>query len=173
MANDSNNETRQSLFVYRLTLGDSIKSSDGKSSKLTIEQEIKKSCNADGGTYTITLHEVNVKKKIYQPCEIIAEMDLEKEQKEASGTVKTVAPSFKDAQDLFLKRLVKLELVVANTMEDVDGTDNHSTVYTIAENYYVQKNKEVNADNKYGIDVILMNHNMPNIQNVIDLLGGD
>jgi hypothetical protein len=137
MANDSNNETRQSLFVYRLTLGDSIKSSGGKSSKLPIEQEIRKSCNSDGGTYTITLHKVNVKKKIYQPCEIIAEMDLEKEQKEASGTVKTVAPSFKDAQDLFLKRLVKLELVVANTMEEVNGTDDHSTVYTIAENYYV------------------------------------
>ena len=42
MANDSNNETRQSLFVYRLTLGDSIKSSGGKSSKLAIEQEIRK-----------------------------------------------------------------------------------------------------------------------------------
>lgn len=137
MASNSNNKTRQSLFVYRLTLGDCILTSSGNSSKLTIEQEIKKSCNGDGGTYTITLHEVNVKKKIYQPCEIIAEMDLEKEQKEASGTVKTVAPSFKDAQDLFLKRLVKLELVVANTMEDVDGTDNHSTIYTIAENYYV------------------------------------
>ena len=40
-------------------------------------------------------------------------------------------------------------------------------------NSNVQKNKEVNADNKFGIDVILMNHNMPNIQNVIDLLGGD
>ena len=40
-------------------------------------------------------------------------------------------------------------------------------------NSNVQKNKEVNADNKYGIDVILMNHNMPNIQNVLDLLGGD
>lgn len=36
-----------------------------------------------------------------------------------------------------------------------------------------KKNKEVNADNKFGIDVILMNHNMSNIQNVIDLLGGD
>lgn len=40
-------------------------------------------------------------------------------------------------------------------------------------NSNVQKNKKVNADNKFGIDVILMNHNMPNIQNVIDLLGGD
>lgn len=40
-------------------------------------------------------------------------------------------------------------------------------------NSNVQKNKEVNADNKFGIDVILMNHNMPSIQNVIDLLGGD
>lgn len=60
MANDSNNETRQSLFVYRLTLGDSIKSSGGKSSKLAIEQEIRKSCSSDGGTYTITLHKVNV-----------------------------------------------------------------------------------------------------------------
>ena len=40
-------------------------------------------------------------------------------------------------------------------------------------NSNVQKNKEVNADNKFGIDVILMNHNMSNIQNVIDLLGGD
>ena len=40
-------------------------------------------------------------------------------------------------------------------------------------NSNVQKNKEVNTDNKFGIDVILMNHNMPNIQNVIDLLGGD
>lgn len=40
-------------------------------------------------------------------------------------------------------------------------------------NSNVQKNKEVNADNKFGIDVILMNHINPNIQNVIDLLGGD
>ena len=40
-------------------------------------------------------------------------------------------------------------------------------------NSNVQKSKEVNAGNKFGIDVILMNHNMPNIQNVIDLLGGD
>ena len=40
-------------------------------------------------------------------------------------------------------------------------------------NSNVQKNKEVNADNKFGIDVILMNHIMPNIQNVIDRLGGD
>ena len=34
----------------------------------------------------------------------------------------------------------------------------------------VQKAKEINSDNKFGIDVILMNHNAMNIQNVIDLL---
>lgn len=39
-------------------------------------------------------------------------------------------------------------------------------------NSNVQQNKEINADNKFGIDVILMNHNSLNIQNVIDLLGG-
>ena len=37
----------------------------------------------------------------------------------------------------------------------------------------VQKNKEINVKNKHGIDVILMNHNMHNIQRVIDLLGGE
>jgi RHS repeat-associated protein len=39
-------------------------------------------------------------------------------------------------------------------------------------NSNVQKNKKINADNKFGIDMILMNHNLFNIQSAIDLLGG-
>ena len=135
MANETDNKPKQSLFVYRLTLGDCIMTSSKESGKLTIEQEIRKPCN--DGAYIMTLHGVNVKRKIYQPCEITAELDLVKVQKEAEGGEKTLAPSFKEAEDLLLKRMVKLELVVANRMQDVDGTDDHSTVYTIAENYYV------------------------------------
>ena len=135
MANETDNKTKQSLFVYRLTLGDCIMTNSTQTGKLTIEQEIRKPCN--DGAYIMTLHGVNVKRKIYQPCEITAELDLVKVQKEAEGSEKTLAPSFKEAEDLLLKRLVKLELVVANRMQDVDGTDDHSTVYTIAENYYV------------------------------------
>ena len=37
----------------------------------------------------------------------------------------------------------------------------------------VQQNKEINAEKKFGIDVILMNHNSVELQKIIDLLKGE
>ena len=37
----------------------------------------------------------------------------------------------------------------------------------------VQKNKEINPEKKYTIDVILMNHNPQSIRNVVNMLGGN
>lgn len=37
----------------------------------------------------------------------------------------------------------------------------------------VQQNKKINAEKKFGIDVILMNHNSVELQKIIDLLKGE
>ena len=122
-------------YIYKLTLGNFI--SEDKPGKLTLEQGVSIFLDdkEKDVSYDIILLNIKVNRKIYQPTEIEAELDIIQKitnGSEDSGT-KTTAPSFEAVTALFLRRSVKLEYAQPNVADSLD----HVSTYTIAENCYV------------------------------------
>ena len=74
--NDSSGVTKSAHFIYRLSFGDVLSAAPNSSAKLTLEQGVQKTFDdkENNVSYYLTLHGVKVNKKIYQPCEIEAEL---------------------------------------------------------------------------------------------------
>ena len=127
--------TNSTPYIYKLTLGNFI--SEDKPGKLTLEQGVSIFLDdkEKDVSYDIILLNIKVNRKIYQPTEIEAELDIIQKitnGSEDSGT-KTTAPSFEAVTALFLRRSVKLEYAQPNVADSLD----HVSTYTIAENCYV------------------------------------
>ena len=127
------NTNNGTLFIYKLTLDDYI--SENKPGELILQQgtSVLFDDKEKKVKYIIALLSIKVNRKIYQPTEIEAEIDIMQTTTDASNTEKTTAPSFEAVTDMLLKRSVKLEFCQQNN-NDAYGQTN---AYTIAENCYV------------------------------------
>ena len=138
------------IFIYRLTLGNFI--SEDKPGRLTLEQgdSIFLDDKEKNVSYDIVLLNIKVNRKIYQPTEIEAELDIMQKITDASET-KTTTPSFEAVTALFLRRSVRLEYVQQNAIDSFSQTND---AYTIAENCYVyelnpQLRRDINGTKMY------------------------
>jgi len=138
MANNDHSEvTKSAHFIYSLTIGSTIGSTSDTTQELTLEQGVRTTFvdKENNVSYDITLHGVKVNKKIYQPCEIEAELDYI--MNTTSGDNESKAPSFEAVTAMFLRKEVKLEISHVNRLDNSVSTIDKGNTYTVAEKCYV------------------------------------
>ena len=140
--------------MYRLTLGDVIGTSSPGTLKLVQGKSVLMDNSDDNASYYLTLRNIKVNRKIYQPTEIEAELDFTWQTTNSSSGEGTKAPTFKAAASLFMRREVKLEVMeITGTMEYDESSGEYKSTsddeaYTVAKNCFVY---EVNPKLKRDI----------------------
>ena len=130
MTNEGANIITYSSFNYSLTFKNTITAPADNLEELTLEQGTDVSLSEDKNDYLLTLQNVNVNKKIYQPIEIEADLDFMQLFLFNSDSTKRQAPSFKAVSALLLQRQVELKVCFDNKKS-----------FTVAENCYVYELK--------------------------------
>ena len=104
--------TKNTLF-YRLTFGDVIAyDNDPKQmAKLEINQGVRKEISDGTNSYYLLLLGIKVNRKIYQPTEIEAELDITQITVGLSNLEESTAPQFDDVRNLLLQRQVSLDIL--------------------------------------------------------------
>ena len=127
---------KNALFSYRLSFGDVIAYDDDphQMSKLQLEQGVRKEISDGSHNYYLLLLGVKVNRKIYQPTEIEAELDIMQATIGSSNQQENTAPQFNDVRNLLLQRQVKLEIL---EVDRTSGVQVYKNSYTIAKNCYV------------------------------------
>ena len=133
MAAEDTIVVKEAYYVYRITFGNKITAPKTDINKLILSQgePVGTKDTESDKNFVLILRGVKVNKKIYQPCEIEAELDFQEATKDSSGNEKMVVPSQDAVSGLLKNRMVKLEMVHVAT-NNAEGDD-----YTIAENCYV------------------------------------
>ena len=122
------------LLVYRLTFGNVISATGEQPKELQLKQGVRKEFTDDTRVYYLLLCGLKMNRKIYQPTEIEAELDITQRITNVQNQVASVAPQFDDVRALFLQREVTIEILEidrSNTAQD------YKSKYTIATNCYV------------------------------------
>jgi len=135
MANQDQQSQDTSMFRYKLTFGNTITEPGKDLTGLTLYQGTTLPFSDGSEYYNLTLMGVKVNKKIYQPCEIQAELFIMQQVIEGIGDTGTKVPSFKAVSGLLLRRQVKLEIVGYDMLSS--DTDKGENPFTVAENCYV------------------------------------
>ena len=125
---------------YRLTFGEIIALKGNQPEAFQLEQGTQKTISDTKKVYSLLLRGIKVNRKIYQPTEIEAELDIVQNAGNISHQQTTTAPQFEDIRNLLLQRRV--------TLDTVDGK------VTIAKNCYVyemipQLQHDVNGTKMY------------------------
>ena len=136
-------------FYYRLTFGNVIASTGKQLEELTLNQGDRTEISDGSNNYYMVLCGVKVNRKIYQPTEIEAELNLTQETTDAQNQKKTTAPKFSDIKGYLLQREVSLD-IVDKEEKDKDGKP---LTYNVAKNCYVyemtpQLKRDVNGGTK-------------------------
>ena len=137
-SNKQENKTTETFddIGYVLTLGNSVLAPDKNIAALELQQSEPVSFSDKNNKYSLVLHGVKFNRKIYQPGEIQAELDISPDQQ--------TTPSLKTIADLFAQRLVKMD-------QFQFATENNQKVIKdrqcVASNYYVY---EVNPQLVHG-----------------------
>ena len=130
MANDGTNMNVYESIFYSITFGNAITAPGNDLEKLTLKQGEDVMLTENKNVYLLTLQNVKVIKKIYQPIEIEADLDFMEQKIIFSGSTENEAPSFKAVSALLLQRQVELKVCFANNEK-----------FTVAENCYVYELK--------------------------------
>ena len=149
---------KDDLFIFRLTFGNIIASTDtgNQPEQLQLEQGVRKEFSDKTNTYFFLLRGIKVNRKIYQPTEIEAELDISQKTTDTIKTETTV-PKMSDITALLLQREVKIELVEVDRISDNTQTlagYKEKTSCTIAQNCYVyettpQLQRDINGMKMY------------------------
>ena len=104
---------------YRLIFGNIIDLDGDQPQELMLEQGSQKKISDGKKNYLLLLCGIKVNRKIYQPTEIEAELDIIELIEGASNQQETTAPQFDDVSQLLLQRMVTLDVVVDGLADDV------------------------------------------------------
>ena len=128
--------TKNTLFIYRLTFGDVIAyDNDPKQmAKLEINQGVRKEISDGTKSYYLLLLGIKVNRKIYQPTEIEAELDITQTTVGLSNLEESTAPQFDDVRNLLLQRQVSLDIL---EVDRITGILVDKAPMNIAKNCYV------------------------------------
>lgn len=131
---------KDALFIFRLTFGNVIACTDtgNQPEQLQLEQGVRREFSDKTNTFFLLLRGIKINRKIYQPTEIEAELDISQKTTDSTKTETTV-PKMSDVTDLLLQREVKIELVEVDRIPDTTRTLEYKdkTLCTIAKNCYV------------------------------------
>jgi len=112
-------ESSNKNFFYRLIFGNIIDLDGDQPQELMLEQGSQKKISDGKNNYLLLLCGIKVNRKIYQPTEIEAELDIVELIEGASNQQETTAPQFDDVSQLLLQRMVTLEVVMDGIADDV------------------------------------------------------
>ena len=121
-------ESTNKNFFYRLIFGNIIDLDGDQPQELMLEQGSQKKISDGKKNYLLLLCGIKVNRKIYQPTEIEAELDIVELIEGASSQQKTTAPQFDDVSQLLLQRMVTLDVVVDGI---ADGVATNCYVYEL------------------------------------------
>ena len=122
------------LLVYRLTFGNVIANVEKQPPMLQLEHGSGKKVSDGDKEYFVVLCGVKINRKIYQPTEIEAELDITETITDTSGKTTGSAPKFSDVRDFLLQREVSLDIL---EMERTSQALVCKEIHTIATNCYV------------------------------------
>ena len=94
-------ETTKTDF-YRLTFGDVIALKGEQPEEFILDQGTRTELSDGNKSYFILLHGIKVNRKIYQPTEIEAELDITQITVGLSNLEESTAPQFDDVRNLLL-----------------------------------------------------------------------
>ena len=94
--------SKNALFIYRLTFGNVISMSGKQPKELQLKQGVRKEFADDNRVYYLLLCGLKMNRKIYQPTEIEAEVDITQSITNAQNKVTSVAPPVRRCQSAFL-----------------------------------------------------------------------
>ena len=101
----------QNMFAYMLTFGNVIAKTDKQPKELRLKQGERKEVSDGTNTFYLLLCGIKVNRKIYQPTEIEAELDItQKVTADTTSQKATCAPKFGDIRALLLQREVTLDI---------------------------------------------------------------
>lgn len=139
--------TNKDLYIYRLTFGDNITNTGAKKKldNLLIEQGVRKEFKYDSKTYYVTFRGIQINRKIYQPTQIEAELDIT--QATSTDSKESTTPDFDAVSALFLQRQVKLDILQVERIIDTTRTLNYKNKWEVARNCYVYElNPQIKRD---------------------------
>ena len=122
------------LLFYRLTFGNVIANVEKQPPMLQLEHGSGKKVSDGDKEYFVVLCGVKINRKIYQPTEIEAELDITETITDTSGKTTGSAPKFSDVRDFLLQREVSLDIL---EMERTSQALVCKEIHTIATNCYV------------------------------------
>ena len=126
--------SKQAIFTYRLTFGNMIAKVEKQPAKLLLDQGDRKELTDGKNNYYLLLCGIKFNRKIYQPTEIEAELDITQKVTDTTSQTETCAPKFDDVRALLLQRKVTLDIrEMERTGKDLVCKSEHN----IAMNCYV------------------------------------
>ena len=124
----------EGIYIYRLTFGQTITNPSGNLGKLVLQQGVRKEFSDDKTSYYLLLRGVKVNRKIYQPTEIEAELDITQSTTDRMIQTETRSPKFDNIRDLLLQREVTLDIL---NKEGTNQAQECKSEHNIAMNCYV------------------------------------
>ena len=126
--------TKNALFVYRLTFGNVIAQKDNQPTLLQLYQGVRKEFSDGTNNYYLLLRGIKVNRKIYQPTEIEAELDIMQATTGSGDKKEGTVPKFGDVRGLLLQREVTLDIMERDSTSQAQV---YKEQYNIASNCYV------------------------------------
>ena len=102
---------KDALLIYKLTFGNCIAKKGEQPAILQLVQGDCKDISSGEKKYRLVLYGVKVNRKIYQPTEIEAELDIAETVAGTTGKETGLAPNFSDVRDFLLQREVTLDIL--------------------------------------------------------------
>ena len=102
---------KDALLIYKLTFGNIIGKKDNQPAIIQLVQGVRKEVSNGEKKYRLVLCGVKVNRKIYQPTEIEAELDIAETVAGTTGKETGLAPNFSDVRDFLLQREVTLDIL--------------------------------------------------------------
>mgnify|MGYP002852920070 CR=1 FL=1 len=124
----------QAIFAYRLTLGNMIAKVEEQPALLQLYQGVRKDISDGTNNYYLLLRGIKVNRKIYQPTEIEAELDIMQATTGTGDAKESTVPKFSDVRDLLLQREVSLDIMERDSTSQAQV---YKEQYNIASNCYV------------------------------------
>ena len=123
---------------YILTLGNNISAPTTDLPALELVEGVGISIkDNDNATYNLVFNGIKVNKKIYQPCEIEAELDFTMTTLDKDGKQLMTVPTFEEVSSLLLQRQVKVEVIEVPAGDTIEKARSLHEAITIAKNCYV------------------------------------
>ena len=122
MANDETNKNSFESICYSMTFGNTITAPSDNLEQLTLKQGEDVKLIEGKKVYLLTLQNVKVIKKIYQPVEIEADLDFMEQTSIYSDVAENKAPSFMAVSALLLQRQVVLKVFSDGEADVLIGT---------------------------------------------------